>query len=309
MGGGVTIIVPTYNRCTSLYGVIASIREQTYKNIKIYITDDCSEDHTTQVVNDIMNRYPDAPILYHRNVKNLKEYMNVNQAFVNCYGAKYVAVLQDDARYIDVNFIEQAVALMERDADITTVAGNYKDQSRQYKQWKDNVIRDGKRFWYEWPGIYCFWPACLFRYNTLAEIGFLDTSIISRADSLMVLKAVLKGKIGLLSSIVLEDGYHKGQSYYDSFYKQVRDYNHNNMKYYRNAADFAVMQGIDEALAQQWYETRFAGSILDILSGIHREGNDVDKNVDLLVDEIERYDRKVLKLVLKRYIRWIYGSQ
>lgn len=292
-----------------MYGVIASIREQTYKNIKIYITDDCSEDQTTQVVNDIITRYPDEQILYHRNVKNLREYMNVNQAFVNCNGAKYIAVLQDDSRYIDGDFIEQAVAMMESDTEITMVAGNYKDQSRQYQQWKNNVIRNGRKFWYEWPGPYCFWPACLFRYSTLAEIGFLDTSLISGSDSLMILKAALKGKIGLLSSIVLEDGYNKIQSYYDSFYKQVKDYNHNNMKYYRNAADFAVMQGIDEELAQRWYETRFAGSVLDILSGIYREGNDADKNVNLLIDEVERYDHKVLKLVFKRYIHWVHGSQ
>ena len=69
----VSCILTTYNRCNLLKRSLDSIINQTYKNIEIFIIDDCSSDSTGEIIkiyNDRSNLgYPGLKIienlLYH----------------------------------------------------------------------------------------------------------------------------------------------------------------------------------------------------------------------------------------------------
>ncbi|EKI3203765.1 glycosyltransferase, partial [Campylobacter coli] len=59
MNDTIAVILATYNGEKYLKQQIESILDQTYKNIKIYIGDDCSKDGTIDIIRAYKNLYPD----------------------------------------------------------------------------------------------------------------------------------------------------------------------------------------------------------------------------------------------------------
>lgn len=51
--GRVSVIVPTYNRCTLLRGALESVCGQTHRNLEIIVIDDASDDDTEMVVRSV----------------------------------------------------------------------------------------------------------------------------------------------------------------------------------------------------------------------------------------------------------------
>lgn len=58
----VSVIIPTYNRETTIKKAIKSVLDQSYSPIEVIIVDDCSIDNTEAVVNGII----DSRVVYHR---------------------------------------------------------------------------------------------------------------------------------------------------------------------------------------------------------------------------------------------------
>ena len=96
----VTVILPTYNRCRALPGVVESVCGQSYPYWHLCISDDASTDATSQVGHQLVDTLHRS-IVYGRNAMNLGEYRNVNQALAMRFSTRYVAVLQDDSRYVE----------------------------------------------------------------------------------------------------------------------------------------------------------------------------------------------------------------
>ncbi len=65
----ISVIIPTYNRGTVIKSSIQSVLNQTYKNIEVIIVDDCSEDNTQKIVEDLA--VSDSRIRYIKLDKNL----------------------------------------------------------------------------------------------------------------------------------------------------------------------------------------------------------------------------------------------
>ena len=290
----VTVIIPTYNRCESLPGVVESVLMQTYQDWCIRISDDCSTDGTADMANQIIQRYADHDIQYFCNAKNLKEYMNVNAALGRDFSSKYVSVLQDDSRYLDANFLHDSISLMERYQEMNWVAGHFKNRRGLVKLWDRDLRVNGLAFWRNWPAVWAFWPACVFRYDVIMQLGGLDTSIVSRADSLLLLKMALLGEIGLLNRVVLEDEYNKKQGSYEVFYKDKVAVLKNEEKYFRSAADFAVLCGADVQDAENWYRDRVAYDVIDKI---------LDKQVDedgfnAIFDWVKHYNEDIIRFIV-----------
>ena len=285
----VTVIIPTYKRPNALDGVLASVRAQTYPNIRVLISDDASPDNTFEVCQRLIQENQDMDIRYRRNPQNRREYRNVNSAFAECAGTKYVAVLQDDTRYVDPDWIQIAVNVMESEPEASYAAGHYHDSGgRLVNLWDKDIIVDGKVFWRNWIQVWCFWPTCLFRYERLAEIGFLDTSLYSQGDTLLLLKAALIGKVILINRLVLEDGYQKTSGTYDEYYKDIPALFQENEACAHSAAAFALLCGIPENLAYDWYLYRMGAEAANCLAKC-KDGAILAK----LLEVIERYDPRI----------------
>jgi glycosyltransferase involved in cell wall biosynthesis len=97
----VTIAIPTYNRAdTYLKHTLQSALEQSYENLEIIVSDNCSVDHTEQVVNE----FNDSRIRYVKHSQNVGHFRNFKFCLEQARG-DYFLLLQDDD-LIDEDFVD-----------------------------------------------------------------------------------------------------------------------------------------------------------------------------------------------------------
>ncbi|MBW4632570.1 MAG: glycosyltransferase [Iphinoe sp. HA4291-MV1] len=108
----VSIITPTYNRPEYLKAALTSAVKQTYRNIEIIVSDNCSLENPQSIVES----FEDSRIRFFRNPTNLGMFANTMNAFKKARG-KYVASLLDDDMW-EENFLEKLVPPMEEHSNI-----------------------------------------------------------------------------------------------------------------------------------------------------------------------------------------------
>lgn len=96
----VSIGIPTYNRADSYLGyALRSAVNQTYKNIEIIVSDNCSLDSTQSVVKE----FGDPRIRYYKQKENIGPVNNRNFCLEQSRGKYFVLLLDDDL--IDDDFV------------------------------------------------------------------------------------------------------------------------------------------------------------------------------------------------------------
>ncbi|MGI0116914.1 glycosyltransferase [Zooshikella sp. RANM57] len=109
----VSIVIPTYNQEDYVLDAIESARQQTYKNIEIIISDDCSTDGTIKIIDEYIKKNNDYRIKLIKNEINLGITGNVNKLIEYSKG-KFIALFAgDDIMY--PKKIEKQMQLMESD--------------------------------------------------------------------------------------------------------------------------------------------------------------------------------------------------
>lgn len=100
----VSIGIPTYNRANSyLRYALQSAVNQTYTNIEIIVSDNCSPDHTESLVKE----FNDSRIKYYRQNENIGPLNNRNFCLEQARGEYFVMLLDDDL--IDDDFISSCM--------------------------------------------------------------------------------------------------------------------------------------------------------------------------------------------------------
>jgi glycosyltransferase involved in cell wall biosynthesis len=107
----VSVIIPTYNRPDYLKQAITSAVKQTYRNIEIIVSDNCSPESPQEVVES----FGDSRIRFFRQAKNIGMFPNQMNAFKMAQG-KYVASLHDDDMWNE-DFLEKLVPPLEKNPD------------------------------------------------------------------------------------------------------------------------------------------------------------------------------------------------
>ena len=115
----ISVIIPTYNRPAYLKDAIASVVNQTYSNLEIIVSDDCSRESPEPIV----KAFHDPRLRLRRNPKNLGIGLNATHAFTEATG-KYVASLNDDDRW-DKHFLEKLVQPLEENAELALAFCDY----------------------------------------------------------------------------------------------------------------------------------------------------------------------------------------
>jgi len=109
----VTIAIPTYNRADDyLEQALESALNQTYSNIEIIVSDNCSPDNTETVVKG----FSDPRIRYFRQTENIGANNNFNFCIEQARGV-YFLLLQDDDM-IDNDFVEVCMKSANYDTGI-----------------------------------------------------------------------------------------------------------------------------------------------------------------------------------------------
>jgi len=109
----ISIGIPTYNRANGfLKNAIESALSQTYGNIEVIVSDNCSPDNTPEVVKSIK----DNRIRYFRQKENIGPNNNFNFCVSQARG-EYFLLLQDDD-LIDNDFVEICLESVDYSTDI-----------------------------------------------------------------------------------------------------------------------------------------------------------------------------------------------
>ena len=96
----VSIGIPTYNRANSyLKHALRSAVNQTYKNIEIIVSDNCSPDNTEAVVKE----FNDPRIRYYKQKENIGSLNNSNFCLEQSQGTYFLMLFDDDL--IDNDFV------------------------------------------------------------------------------------------------------------------------------------------------------------------------------------------------------------
>jgi glycosyltransferase involved in cell wall biosynthesis len=109
----VTIGIPTYNRANSYFRkTLESALSQTYSNVEIVISDNCSPDDTESVV----QQYSGSRIRYYRQNKNISVNDNFNYCLKQAKGEYFLLLHDDDI--IDDDFVETCLEACDYKTDV-----------------------------------------------------------------------------------------------------------------------------------------------------------------------------------------------
>ena len=106
----VSVIMPTYNAGKFLADSIESILSQTYANLELLITDDCSTDGTIDILKDFAQRDKRVKVKYLKS--NVGPAIARNRSIERAKG-RYIAFCDCDDRWMPEK-LERQIALMTR---------------------------------------------------------------------------------------------------------------------------------------------------------------------------------------------------
>lgn len=111
----VSVIITTYNRYELLKITLQKVYEQSYTNLEVIVSDDCSSDLTCKIVENFPG------ITYIKTPQNLGYAKNSQFAFSYATG-EYVIFLSDDDTLCDYQFISSAIEIFEKE-EVDSVFG------------------------------------------------------------------------------------------------------------------------------------------------------------------------------------------
>lgn len=172
----VSVIVPAYNHEKYIKKCIESILKQTYKNLEIFVEDDCSTDDTKEVLKGINDKR--LKKFYSR--KNKGVVQTINELTKKCSG-KYIAVIGSDDIWYPTKIEEQVKVLEENpklgavftEIDLIDEKGKkYPDDDPMYQVFKYENMSQGQRLrmFYEHGNHLCH-PSSLIPKKVIDEVG------------------------------------------------------------------------------------------------------------------------------------------
>ena len=146
-GPVVSVLVPTFNRPQYLPKALASVLQQSYRNLQLIVINDGGED-----VRNIVNSFDDPRLIFINRKQNRGKPYSLNEALNRAEG-KYVAYLDDDDIYYP-NHIETLVNALELQTDCQVAYSDFyktycrvtSDGNRQILSKVVDVSRDFDRF-------------------------------------------------------------------------------------------------------------------------------------------------------------------
>lgn len=186
----VSIIMPSYNTADFIPDAIRSVLSQTYSNWELIIVDDCSADHTDEIVASIA----DSRIRYLKNEKNSGAAVSRNRALREAKG-RWIAFLDSDDLWKPQK-LEKQIRFMEKNRYAFSYT-NYEEITVDGA--KTGVTATGpKRITRAGMYNYC-WPGCLTVMYDSDAVGLIQIRDIKKNnDYAMWLSVIRKADCYLL---------------------------------------------------------------------------------------------------------------
>lgn len=196
----VSVPVITYNSSKFVIETLESIKNQTYQNIELIVSDDGSTDNTVELCKDWIernqSRFSSVELLTVEHNTGIPA--NCNRGEMAAKGVFVKTIAGDD--YLSSDYLERVVQYFETHDDFGAVFTNsilvYEDCNKKEVSEDVSGFRCGEIFddlflLKYWPKA----PSWIFRKSVLEKIGYNDESIWVE-DYLKILKIAKKWKIG-----------------------------------------------------------------------------------------------------------------
>jgi len=189
----VTIGIPTYNRASGRLGdAIRFALAQTYSNIEIVISDNCSTDNTSEVVASFNNE----KIRYIRQKENIGPFNNFQACLENARG-EYFYLFHDDDQ-VDNDFVESCIdATQEREniglvrTGIRVIDGEGCIINERPNNADGLSAKDFVSAWFRHKTA-SYLPCTLFNTERLKEVGGIRSPHNMFCDAFAIIKLVAK---------------------------------------------------------------------------------------------------------------------
>lgn len=180
----VSVMIPSYNHERFVGEAIESVLNQTFQDFEIIISDDCSPDHTV----DIIRSYHDPRIKLHVFQKNVGATRNHEYCWQHCT-APYIALLNSDDKWMPEH-LEKAVQYLDTHPECgaafswTSCIDEEGNESNEF----DYVFSQPNRTRAEWlrrfftAGNCICHPSMVIRQEVYQKIGFYSRSLRQLPD-------------------------------------------------------------------------------------------------------------------------------
>ena len=193
----VSIIIPVYNAKNFVIESIESVVNQSYPNLEIIISDDCSTDGTQEVIKSYLKDKDSSQFKVFLNQENLGVTKNFRQCFNACTG-EYIAIhAGDDVMLSDkirtqVEFMKNKPTCVITYHNIEVFDSETNKVLYYYNSIFQNIPRSGdvRKF----IKYYCFsgLSSVMIRKSSFSDHGYSDTLLVA-PDWLMCVETLLKG--------------------------------------------------------------------------------------------------------------------
>lgn len=212
----VSVCMPVYNGSAYIAESIKSVLNQTYKNLNLFVCDNCSTDNTINIVNS----FNDPRIRYFCNDENIGLVKNTNRC-LELAGGEYVNILHhDDIMFPDnlalkVRILEENPKVGLVHSDVLSIDQEGKPLNLiQFKEAKKDYIEDGKkvfqRYILDMPvGASFFIGAVLARRECYLKLGGYNPILPNTNDSEMWMRILLYYDVACIGKPLVKYRHHK----------------------------------------------------------------------------------------------------
>lgn len=197
----VSVCIITYNSSKYIYEALESVKKQTYQNIELIISDDCSTDDTVEIchlwLSENSSRFSESKLI--TSSINTGISANCNRAILKAQ-AEWVKLFAGDDRLLPI-CIEANVDYYTKHPKITFIVSNlifFNENSVVdtfgYKCRKICALDSYGQYKYlRKHGLFVCAPACMYKKAMLKDVGYMDERIPMLEDVPLLHNILKKG--------------------------------------------------------------------------------------------------------------------
>lgn len=185
----VSVVIPTYNRETTVITAIESVLAQSYKNVEILVCDDFSTDHTVERVNELTREHDNVKLISRKDRKkgaNAARNLGIIEA-----GGEYITFLDSDDILVE-DSIYNRVKAFDENPDVDMVYG---DMMINGKSSNFDVIQNYSQREYLMEELcLCGFIVIMVKKDIFKSVPLLDENLKSGQDDGLILELDKHGK-------------------------------------------------------------------------------------------------------------------
>lgn len=146
----VSICIPAYENGLYIKRLLESIKNQTYKNYEVILTDDSVENEVLDIVTD----YKDIMVIeYYRNNERLGPTKNCNRAISLAKG-EYIKVMHHDDWFANDKSLEKFVNMLEKNNDVSLAFSGTEQVSTERRYTRHIESEQVKKIQQDWRNLF-----------------------------------------------------------------------------------------------------------------------------------------------------------